>query len=66
MENWIWIVIAVAFLYIMFRHGGCCGGRAGHGKHGGEEGAAGKSGHGHSGMQEKEEDPGGRRAGGCH
>ncbi len=66
MENWIWIIIAIAFFYLMFRHGGCCGGHAGHGKHRGEEGAAGKSGHEHSDMREKEDDSGGGHSRGYH
>lgn len=38
MQNWIWVIIAVAFFYLMFRHGGCCGRHASRGEHPGPAG----------------------------
>jgi YHS domain-containing protein len=37
MTELLWILFYVGLFYFMFRYGGCCGGHATHGRHGGRD-----------------------------
>ncbi|WP_422444499.1 YHS domain-containing protein [Thermoanaerobacterium sp. DL9XJH110] len=50
-SNILFLLVAAAFLFLMMRGGGCCGGHGGHGGHGSH---GGRNGHSHSGRYQDE------------